>query len=266
MTDFRKVLLAVCPHGKPSIIEGFADAMQSCISCADISTPNRLAAFIGQCAEESAGFATTTEYASGKAYNGRKDLGNTQPGDGPRFKGRGVIQLTGRANYRQAGAALGLPLETDPARAADFPAAALVAAWFWKKRGINAYADRGLIQTVTKLVNGGENGYARRLAYTKKAAAALADLKGALLQTVKEEKAKAAIKGSIASSAALVAAPAVPQGVSPIVAAHATVGASSAAALVVGGVALVGAVAWLTLAAKKHSDAAQALTKAAKGA
>ena len=65
----------------------------------DINTRLRIAHFLGQTCEESAGFRTTEEFASGKEYNGRADLGNTQPGDGPRFKGRGLLQITGRANY-----------------------------------------------------------------------------------------------------------------------------------------------------------------------
>ena len=191
MVDFAKVLLAVVPSGRRDIIEGFAASMDKCIAFADLSTPNRLAGFIGQCAEESASFRTTVEYASGRAYNGRADLGNTHPGDGPRFKGRGLIQLTGRANYRQAGRALGLPLEESPDTAARFPEAALIAAWYWKTRGLNRWADARDWRGVTLRINGGERGLAERELYTNRALHALADLKGALLQIAKENRDKA---------------------------------------------------------------------------
>jgi putative chitinase len=196
MTDFQKVLLAIAPHGKQAIRDGFAAALPDCIFRASLTTELRLAHFLAQCAHESAGLATTTEYASGKAYEGRADLGNTQKGDGVGFKGRGLIQLTGRANYKAAGDALGLPLETNPTRAGEFPAAALTAAWFWKRNGLGALADKDDIEGVTRRVNGGLNGIASRKTYLAKAKAALADLKGALLAGAAEETAKAKAQGT----------------------------------------------------------------------
>ncbi|MDI9847574.1 glycoside hydrolase family 19 protein [Rhodoblastus sp. 17X3] len=196
MTDFQNVLLAVAPHGKPAIRNGFAAALPDCIFRASLTTELRLAHFLAQCAHESAGLATMTEYASGKAYEGRKDLGNTQAGDGVHFKGRGLIQLTGRANYKAAGDALGLPLETNPTRAGDFPDAALTAAWFWKQKGLGALADKDDIEGVTRCVNGGLNGLASRKAYLAKAKAALADLKGALTAGAAQEAAKAKAQGA----------------------------------------------------------------------
>ena len=79
------------------------------------------------------GFCTTVEYASGDAYNGRTDLGNTQPGDGPRFKGRGLIQLTGRSNYQQYGELLKLDLVQDPELAADPVISLRIACTFWQQ-------------------------------------------------------------------------------------------------------------------------------------
>ena len=136
---------------------------------ADINTPERKAMFIAQLAHESGGFVYSEEIASGAAYEGRADLGNTQPGDGVRFKGRGYIQLTGRANYEEAGRALGLDLVNNPELAAEPENAARVAAWYWSSRDINDAADAGDFRQVTRLINGGYNGLADRQAYYARA-------------------------------------------------------------------------------------------------
>lgn len=136
-----------------------------------IDTPLRQAHFLAQVAHESDGFRTATEYASGRAYEGRKDLGNTQPGDGVRFKGRGLIQLTGRANY----AAYSQSLYGDdrcvqnPAMVAELPDAALAAGWFWQLKGLNALADADNIMAVTRKINGGTNGLEDRKAKLQQA-------------------------------------------------------------------------------------------------
>jgi predicted chitinase len=129
---------------------------------AGITTPRQKAAFVAQLAHESGGFRYNEEIASGSAYEGRRDLGNTQPGDGVRFKGRGFIQVTGRANYEAAGKALGLPLTTQPELAAKPENAARIAAWFWKSRGLNGPAEAGKFDDVTRRINGGLNGKASR--------------------------------------------------------------------------------------------------------
>jgi putative chitinase len=113
------------------------------------------------------------EFASGKEYEGRKDLGNTHPGDGPRYKGRGLIQLTGRANYREYGQALHMDLEGHPERAAEPVLSLSIACEYWKRRGINAACDRDDIRQVTRLINGGLNGLAARIEYTNRGKAAL---------------------------------------------------------------------------------------------
>jgi putative chitinase len=143
--------------------------MPRCIQIADLTTPLRQEHFLAQLAHESAGFRTTTEYASGKAYEGRKDLGNTQKGDGVRYKGRGLIQITGRSNYSTMSKALGVDFVKEPELAAEFPYAALTAALYWKNHNINKYADRDDIRGVTKVINGGNNGLADRMAYLVKA-------------------------------------------------------------------------------------------------
>jgi putative chitinase len=102
----------------------------------------RLAHLMGQCAHESGGFRYMEEIASGAAYEGRKDLGNTQAGDGKRYKGRGPIQLTGRANYRAYGRVVGIDFEQHPEIVA-FPSIGLmVACMYWDRNGLNGYADR----------------------------------------------------------------------------------------------------------------------------
>jgi predicted chitinase len=146
---------------------------------ANIDTPQRKAAFIAQLAHESGGFRHMEELASGRAYEGRRDLGNTQPGDGERFKGRGFIQVTGRANYTAASKALGEDFVRNPQSAATPENAARIAAWYWNSRGLNALADRGDFRGVTQRINGGQNGAADRAAYHARALDVLRDSHGA---------------------------------------------------------------------------------------
>ena len=141
-----------------------------------ITTPRRKAAFLAQLALESGELRWMEEIASGAAYEGRTDLGNTQPGDGVRYKGRGPIQLTGRANYRAAGKALGIDLENNPQRAAEPDVGFRIAAWFWNSRDLNALADAGTVEAfreITRRINGGYNGWEQRLAYWRRAQSVL---------------------------------------------------------------------------------------------
>ncbi len=138
-----------------------------------INTRLRKAAFIAQLAHESGQLKYFEEIASGAAYEGRKDLGNTHPGDGRRFKGRGPIQLTGRANYRRAGHDLHLPLESHPKMVATKQVGFRVATWFWKGHGLNALADRKDFLTITRRINGGTNGLADRQMYYRRALSVL---------------------------------------------------------------------------------------------
>lgn len=143
----------------------------------EINTPLRVAHFLAQLAHESDAFCTTEEYASGAAYEGRADLGNTQAGDGVRYKGRGLIQLTGRANYAKFGPRVGIPdLDQHPERAADPAISLVIACEFWKdkRNGLNRFADQDDILTITKAINGGFNGLDDRKRYLAKAKQALA--------------------------------------------------------------------------------------------
>lgn len=158
------------------IIEGIVKNQQL-ITNGGIDTPLRLCHFMAQLAHESAHFGVTLEFASGNAYEGRADLGNTQPGDGPRYRGRGLTQTTGRANYRLARDDIrkimpGAPdFEADPAKLEEFPWALLSAVSYWRRRNINRLADRDDVVAVTKAINGRTNGLPDRKRYLAKAKA-----------------------------------------------------------------------------------------------
>lgn len=135
-----------------------------------ITTNLRLAHFLSQCAHESGGFKFVTEFASGAAYEGRKDLGNTQSGDGVKFKGRGYIQLTGRANYTKFSTFCGEDCVANPELVAiKYPM--MSAAYFFNSNGLWIVCDKGhddaAVTAVTKRVNGGTNGLADRLKHFK---------------------------------------------------------------------------------------------------
>lgn len=97
-------------------------------------------------------------------YEGREDLGNTEPGDGRRYLGRGLIQITGRANYAAASEALCEDFVSCPGLLESYRWASLSAAWFWESRGLNALADAGDFDAITRRINGGQTGRADRLA------------------------------------------------------------------------------------------------------
>nr|WP_313425214.1 glycoside hydrolase family 19 protein [Brevundimonas diminuta] len=129
----------------------------------------RLAHFMGQCGHESGGFRYMEEIASGAAYEGRADLGNTQPGDGRRFKGRGPIQLTGRANYRRVGRQIGIDLERHPQIVGHPSIGLLVGCVYWSDRKLNAKADADDLLGLTRAINGGTNGLEDRRRRTAQA-------------------------------------------------------------------------------------------------
>ena len=137
-------------------------SLLAAMSRAGIIDPTERAMFLAQMAHESGNFRYDEEIASGQAYEGRSDLGNTQPGDGVRYKGRGYIQLTGRANYRDYGNRLGVDLENNPDLAKDPNIAADIAIAYWQQRVDRNAARAGDVRTVTRNINGGLNGLADR--------------------------------------------------------------------------------------------------------
>jgi len=169
----------------------------------EINTPKRQAAFIGQCGHESNNFRTLEEnlyysanalmrvwpsrfpdhdvaekYANkpekiaNKVYAGR--MGNTEDGDGWKYHGRGLIQLTGKDNYTRCGEALGIDLVNNPDLLLEPEFAAASAGWFWRKHGLNQLADLGDWVAITKRINGGIHGIDDRVARTNNALAVLA--------------------------------------------------------------------------------------------
>ena len=161
-----------------AIIRGVGEVLATTLDRYAINTPLRIAHFLGQTCHESAGYRTTEEFASGDEYEGRIDLGNTMPGDGRRYKGRGLIQLTGRANYKTLGNTLDLPLEAEPARAAAPVLSLTVACEFWKANKINPLCDADDLDRVTRRINGGTNGIDERRQFTSRAKNAIARLQG----------------------------------------------------------------------------------------
>ena len=158
--------------------------LTAAISEFGIDRPARTAAFLAQLAHESAQFKFMEEIwgptAAQRRYEPQSklasDLGNTDTGDGRRFKGRGPIQITGRANYRRFGDLLGLDLVTTPDQAASPEVAFRIAGLYWTKKGLNELADRVTAEAfreITRRINGGFNGLAEREQFYETAKAVL---------------------------------------------------------------------------------------------
>jgi putative chitinase len=143
-----------------------------------INTPARVAAFLAQIGHESGGLHWLVELwgptPTQARYETRYDLGNVAPGDGYKYRGRGIIQITGRDNYRRAGEALGVDLIAQPELLGEPGFACRSAAWFWSAHGCNELADAGKFEAITKRINGGLNGYPERLGLWEKAKEVLA--------------------------------------------------------------------------------------------
>lgn len=192
--EFTKQKLAQCIPGNP-YVQNWYDALNQLLPEYEINTPKRVAAFVAQCAHESANFKILKEnlnyraetltrlwprlfppdvardYASrpnkqeaiaNRAYADRMGNGNEASGDGYRFCGRGLIQLTGKSNYSWFAASLGISVEDAAEYLQTFEGAAQSACWFWETNNLNQWADQGDIVTLTKRINGGTIGLADR--------------------------------------------------------------------------------------------------------
>ena len=171
-------LLKIMPLAR-SRAAAFTEPLNLTMTEFGINTPARQASFLAQLAHESGQLVYVRELASGAAYDTGSlavRLGNTPEadGDGQRYRGRGLIQITGRSNYAACGKALGLDLLAQPALLEQTVNACRSAGWFWQSRGLNALADAGDQVAVTRKINGGTNGLAERLAYFKTAQRVLA--------------------------------------------------------------------------------------------
>jgi predicted chitinase len=169
-----KQIMPKLPDAKRAVYLPF---LQRAMTEFAVNVPRREAAFLAQVAHESGEFRWMEEIwgptPAQKKYEPPSDtatkLGNTQPGDGKRFKGRGPIQITGRANYAKYGGLLGLDLVNNPERAATPEVGFRVAGLFWQRNGLNELADREMFETITRRINGGLNGYQDRLKYYTRA-------------------------------------------------------------------------------------------------
>lgn len=166
---------AICPPASMANIKKHVTYLNEAMQKYKINTRLRQAHFLAQVAHESDHFKTAREYADGSKYEGRIDLGNTQPGDGKRFRGRGLIQLTGRDVYSQYGKYVGQSFTDgdNMFQVEQEPYASDSAGWFWliykKSKDINGRADRDDVVAVTRAVNGGRNGLEERIRYTNNA-------------------------------------------------------------------------------------------------
>lgn len=176
MSITQQQLLQILPNARP-VAGVFVPVLNTAMQRYQIVGRKRVAAFIAQLGHESGQLRYVREIwgptpAQAK-YEGRADLGNTQPGDGSKYRGRGLIQITGRANYAACGEALGLDLIIQPELLELPQYAAMSAAWFWKQNGLNDLADRDQFNTITRRINGGLNGLQDRLEIWSRARAVL---------------------------------------------------------------------------------------------
>lgn len=166
--------IAHYPPFKLGLINSLVGPLNKILPQYDITSVLRMAHFLAQACEETAYFRTLVEYASGAAYEGRADLGNTHPGDGVRFKGRGIFDVTGRTNYVKYGDLIGVDLVDNPGQAADPENAVWTACEYWDEFDLNTYADRDDIVDITRKINGSTNGLTEREAALARAKVALA--------------------------------------------------------------------------------------------
>lgn len=168
-------LKSLTPKGNAVILQGVVDGFNHSADKYEVNTPLRIAHFLAQCAHESAGFTTLDEFGGNtyfnKMYDTRTDLGNTaaKDGDGALYHGRGIIQITGKANYKTYGDKIGVDLVDNPDLAKTSDNSMLIALEYWKDKNLNQFADLDDIKTITKRINGGFNGLTERTEYLNRA-------------------------------------------------------------------------------------------------
>ena len=170
MGTISDIISKAAPFATAENIAKYAPYLEELMPKYGIDTALRQRHFLAQVLHESGSLRYVRELASGEAYEGRKDLGNTRPGDGVRFKGRGLIQITGRANYERLSDDLfgDGTLLNEPAILEHPRWAVESACWFWKANNLNALADKDDIVAVTRRINGGTNGLDDRKKYYEK--------------------------------------------------------------------------------------------------
>ena len=170
-------LIQILPNASP-VAGVFVPLLNTAMNRYQIVGSKRMAAFNAQIGHESGQLRYLKEVwgptAAQARYEGRAALGNTMSGDGFKYRGRGLIQITGRANYAACGEALGLDLLTHPELLEMPQHACMSAAWLWATRGLNTQADAGPFDKITLRINGGQNGAAGRHALYAKALKVLA--------------------------------------------------------------------------------------------
>lgn len=181
LTDSQ--LMRIMPHLKAERAALMLPHLNATMARCEVNTLLRTAAFVAQLAHESGEFRFMEEIWGPTAQQRRydppdrlaRDLGNTQAGDGKRYKGRGPIQITGRANYKRFGELLGLDLVGQPELASQPGVGFLLSGMFWVSRGLNEFADAQDFVKITKRINGGTTGLADRQAFYERAKAVLAE-------------------------------------------------------------------------------------------
>ena len=162
-------LRKIAPYASEENIKIYTPLLNKWMPYYSINTKLRQAAFIAQILHETDSLRYTEEIASGKKYEGRKDLGNTEKGDGERYKGCGCIMITGRANYAAASKGLGVDFVSHPELLKEPCYAVQSACWWWTMHGLNRLADKKDFKAITKKINGGYNGYLDRVMYYRRA-------------------------------------------------------------------------------------------------
>lgn len=172
--DVRKILTIECFRkiafqASPSRVEILYPYIVETLERYEINTKLRICHYLAQVLHESGCLRYLEEIANGSAYEGRKDLGNTEPGYGRKYKGYGLIQVTGYYNFCLVSKALRKDFINNPKLLGEPRWAALSSGWYWDRKKLNILADKDDIKSITKIVNGGLNGYIERRNWLERA-------------------------------------------------------------------------------------------------